>query len=722
MSKHIYLALVLHNNQPLGNFSEVYEYNFSRAYEPLISLLERYPTIQLTLHYTGSLLDWLKEHQPDFIERLKVLAQRKQIELLSGGYYEPILASIPDEDKIGQIQKLNQTLKQLFGTNPQGIWLAERVWEPGLAKPIAQAGIKYSVLDDTHFKMVGKIEAETFGYYLTEEQGYKLAIFPGPQTLRYIIPWEKVEKTVEFLREHADESGPVATIGDDGEKFGSWPGTYKLIYEQKWLENLFQAIQQNSEWLHTTRLGDYYQSHAPLGLIYLPTASYSEMLEWALPAKTGADFARLKKALQAKAGQDEAAALALNFIRGGFWRNFLVKYPEINTQHKKMYYVSQKVAAIKNQAQYEQARDLVWQGQCNETYWHGVFGGIYLPHLRTATYAALIEAEKLADASKQAGKWLEAEQFDFDYDGKPEVLINGDVQNLYFDPADGGSLFEWDFRPRNFNLLNVLTRRPEAYHQNLLETAQKQVEQAENQPEGREILLAALSNRKEAGLESLLHYDRYRRASFLDHFLTPEVTLDDFYRSEYSEISDFVRQPYEFEVKKGKKGNKLKLKLWREGQLKIGEEQKLIQVSKRFKFEAGSNQFEVKYTLTNIGSEILNTIFGFETNYGLNSGHADDSFYTINGTRPENSYLDSRGESEGVQNLSLENNWFKLGVSLEFEHPAKLWRFPIETVQNSEGGLERVYQASCLLSHWTITLNPGESWISRIKFSLNQLD
>jgi predicted glycosyl hydrolase (DUF1957 family) len=35
------------------------------------------------------------------------------------------------------------------------MWLAERVWEPHLAKPIAEAGVEYVILDDNHFKAAG---------------------------------------------------------------------------------------------------------------------------------------------------------------------------------------------------------------------------------------------------------------------------------------------------------------------------------------------------------------------------------------------------------------------------------------------------------------------------------------------------------------------------------------------------------------------------------------
>ena len=83
------------------------------------------------------------------------------------------------------------------------------------------------------------------------------------------------------------------------------------------------------------------------------------------------------------------------FVRGGFWRNFMIKYPEINVMHKKMLRVSEKLSNAKNTDRLDLANDALWAGQCNCPYWHGVFGGLYLAHLRHAIFSNLIMAEKI---------------------------------------------------------------------------------------------------------------------------------------------------------------------------------------------------------------------------------------------------------------------------------------------------------------------------------------
>jgi alpha-amylase len=166
--KGICLGLVIHNHQPVGNYPFVFEQVYHDAYLPFLEALERHPGVRVSLHYSGSLLDWLRDNRPDFIPRVAALVGRGQVEIMTGGYYEPILPIIPDGDKLGQIAKLSQAVRQLFGQEPTGLWLAERVWEPHLPAPLARSGVRWTVVDDSHFRRLGMPESDLAGYFITE--------------------------------------------------------------------------------------------------------------------------------------------------------------------------------------------------------------------------------------------------------------------------------------------------------------------------------------------------------------------------------------------------------------------------------------------------------------------------------------------------------------------------------------------------------------------------
>ncbi len=460
-SRRISLALTLHNHQPIGNFGWVFGEVFDRAYKPMVDALTRHPSVSVGLHYTGPLLEWLRAERPRFIDDLRALVDREQVEILGGGLYEPVLASLPERDRVGQLARMADTVEATFGRRPTGAWLAERVWEPDVPRSLGAAGYGWTILDDAHLRAAAIPEDAMWGPYTTEDQGRVLRVFGTEQGLRYRIPFHDVDEVIAYLREHATEAGDrVGTMGDDGEKFGGWPTTYEHCWGKgRWVERFFKALEANADWLATVRPSDWLASHAPIGRVYVPTGSYAEMGEWALPPDESRAFAvALRRAQEAKAPE-------ARWLRGAFWRNFQVKYREVNDLHKQMLRASDKVEAIPHDAAREAALDHLFRGQSNDCYWHGLFGGIYIAHMRAATFANLIAAEDAAD--RALGTSVGSELRDLDLDGRDEVRLSTDGQVVAIKLDEGGGIGSWDIRAARHALAGVLRRRPEAHHETL---------------------------------------------------------------------------------------------------------------------------------------------------------------------------------------------------------------------------------------------------------------
>ncbi len=717
----IHFGLVFHNHQPVGNFPWVFQQVYEESYLPMIEALEQHPKVRLALHYTGSLLDWLHEAHPEFLKRIAVLVQRNQVEIVSGGYYEPILPSIPDSDKIAQIHRLTKRLSRDFGVKARGMWIAERVWEPSLPRLICEAGIEWTVLDDVHFKSVGLEDSDLYGYYVTEEQGSVLKIYATSKAMRYTIPWRPAAETIEALRSLATPDGKrIVVMGDDGEKFGSWPGTSAYCWgttkQPGWVEEFFTALEQNSDWLHMTPLGEYARCYPALGRVYIPTSSYIEMTEWALPPKKSHLFGTLLHQLE-KEHRDNI----LQFMRGGFWRTFLVRYPEVNNQHKKMLRVHDAVYAAG--ATEHTGLVQLWKAQANDTYWHGLFGGIYMGHVRSAIYHHLIKAENAADRVRFGdGHWQRHEFTDFDRDSQNELIIESDQQNLYIDPQRGGTLFEWDLRRSMHNLLSVMTRREEGYHQTLRNYEQERrrreasalqniTHQADSE-EGTQPASPHISVRtKEPNLDRHLVVDRYRRHSLIDHFLPPGTTLPDFARVQFEEMGNFVEHPYDTEVRQDSHG--INVTLTRHGHVRrSGALGPLpVHLSKNLFIPFGEEKLVVRYTIENRAHTRLQTRFACEWNiHLLGGGGNDQAYYHIDGHKLDSERFDSTGEVHQVRSLRIGNSWIHQHIGFSLSEAATLWRFSIETVTGSEAGFERNHQGSCLTLLWPLLLEDGESW------------
>jgi 4-alpha-glucanotransferase len=469
MTPNVYLCLVLHNHQPIGNFDGVFEQAYQDSYLPFLDVFEPFERLAISLHTSGPLMMWLAERHPEYLDRVRLLVDAGRIEIIGGPQYEPIMTMLPRRDRIGQITAYTQWLERNLGANVSGMWTPERVWESSLTSDIAEAGIAYTVLDDFHFRAAGLTDEQLTGYFITEDDGRLLRIFPGSEKLRYTIPFAPVHETIDYCRQIAySNPGAVLTFGDDGEKFGTWPDTKIHVYDRGWLRSFLTALTEQSQWLHTVTLADAIRSTSPVGKVYLPDCSYREMTEWSLPTSQQSHYEDVTHAMD----HDERWPQLKTFVRGGFWRNFKMKYAEANEMYARMMDVSQRLQTAEaegaDSCDLAIARDHLYRGQCNCPYWHGAFGGIYLPHLRNAVFHHLIEADNIlerlaeqsADARGATAGAASASVGDFDFDGMQEVRLSNQQLCAWVSPGRGGRLYELDVRAIGHNLLATMQRRP----------------------------------------------------------------------------------------------------------------------------------------------------------------------------------------------------------------------------------------------------------------------
>lgn len=703
----IQFIFALHDHQPVGNFDHVFRDAFQKAYLPFLELIEAYPQFRVALHHTGPLLQWIADNERGYLERLGVLVARNQVELLGGAFYEPILPIIPEADRVGQIVAMSDWIESVFGVRPRGMWLAERVWEPSLPRAMRAAGIEFTVLDDSHFKSVGRAENECLGYYLTEEQGDTVAVFPINETLRHRIPYAAPEDVIGHLRTLADDKvARTATMADDGEKFGVWPDSHWHCYQNGWMARFVEMVVNNREWVHMRHFSEVLDETAPLGRVYLPTASYVEMMEWAMPPRSIAEYRALLDRMKER-GETSAAR---TFVRAGFWRSFFSKYEESNHLHKKMLHVSRKLAALPEElhatAPYATALDHLWQGQCNCGYWHGVFGGLYLTNLRNALYGHLIAADAAADALGHGDDkdWVSFSAVDFACEGERDLMVETPAQVLHLRPHAGGMMVEHDLRAWNFNVLDTLMRRRESYHERLLESAGKD---------------AGDQRVKEGNLTDHLAVDWYRRGALIDHFVDESATPEDFRAAVYPELGDFVTGAYEAQWKTTKGGGSVTLH--RTGQVETPEGPVAVRVEKTITFRSAAAGMAVAYKVENLGERRLVTRFGVEFNVNLLAGDAPDRVHEVDGVKDlGNDRMVSIGALDGVSRFRVRDGWRPLVIEWSLSQPATHWRLPIETVSSSEAGIERVYQSTVVMPLWALDLAPGQSFEATINMGVRE--
>jgi len=459
------LLFGVHAHQPAGNFPEVLDQAHELSYRPFLDTLYRFPAFRFAAHFSGPLLDYLLERYPRDMQCLREMVARGQVELFGGGDTEPVLAAIPHRDRVAQLAALAEKLERKLGAAPTGAWLTERVWESSVVTALVESGTRYVTVDDYHFLCAGKTVAELDGCFTTEEGGARIDLYPISEALRYRIPFAPAAETVEFIGARA---GGAAIYFDDIEKFGIWPETHEWVYGKGWLEAFVRGVLE-SDRIETLTFREHRARAATRGIVYLPTASYIEMNEWTLPAPAAHAYTGLV-AREKEAGRYEAGKA---FLRGGIWRNFLSRYPEANWMHKRMLQLSERVAALPRGTPTDALRRLLHLGQANDAYWHGLFGGLYLPHLRRAVYGALIGLEARLDAIAPRPA---RERIDLDADGVDELFIQNRELQAVLKLDGSASLVELDAYALAQNFGDTLRRHEEHYHRTALEAQGSQHE------------------------------------------------------------------------------------------------------------------------------------------------------------------------------------------------------------------------------------------------------
>jgi hypothetical protein len=707
MHPAVRFVFVLHDHQPVGNFDGVFEQAYLDSYRPFLDLLERHPGIRLALHTSGPLAEWLDRHHPDYLDRLAGLAARGQIEIVGGGFYEPVLAMLPARDRIAQITSYTRWLERRLRTQVSGMWIAERVWDPGMTRDVAAAGIEWTILDDSHFKAAGLTDDQLDRHWLTEGDGATLAVFPVSERLRYVIPFAAPEATLDHLRYLATRrQGALAVFGDDGEKFGVWPDTHRTCFSEGWLARFFELLEANRDWIEMCLPSEVVRDTPPAGTAWLPECSYREMTEWVLPPESQLACV----AARTLASGDDRLATVARFIRGGSWRNFRMRYPEANEMYARMMAVSTRLDGLRaalgvDRMGLAEAEQALHRGQCNCAYWHGAFGGIYLPHLRNAIYTELIAADAALDrAEGRTGPRLDATQGDVDFDGRDEIRVTSDVLDCWLAPARGGIVYELDLRGPRHNLLATLDRRPEAYHAQVLA----------GPGSARSIVDASqVAKFKQEGLERMVRYDRTRRKSLVDHFWDVDVAAAAIIDGSACERGDFAEGSYTHEIQRC--ADRVELRLTRAGNA-WGIP---FTLSKTLCVRPGSPTIEIAYMLSDLPADFRQHL-AVELNFAGMPAQADGRFF-----------YDASGQSLGelgtcldlpaAHSLGLVDDWLGIDAALAIGPAsngaeAGIWTFPIQTVSQSEGGFELVHQSVVVMPHWIVTPDPPGNW--RVAFTL----
>lgn len=639
------LLFGIHCHQPIDNFDHVVYEIIEKSYEPFFTILKEFPNFKCSVHFSGWLFEFIQKNRPTLFSLMQEISS--QIEFFTGGYYEPILASIPSCDRVAQIKMLSSFIEKNFNQTPKGLWLTERIWDDSIIDDLQKCQIEYVIVDDYHLIAAGHDMHNLNGYFISENSNHTIALFPINKALRYVIPFASIEKTKETLHAIANDEGKnAAIIFDDGEKFGVWPKTYEKVYEQNWLRDFFQTTLED-ETIEVQTFNEYYAQNHAISLAYLPTVSYHEMQEWSILPNLAHDYKNLV----------EQNSQLEYLIRGGIWKNFFIKYQESNWLHKRSLELSRK---NNNSAKFKKA---LYKTQCNDVLWHGIFGGIYLPNLRDNAYKYIIECENILNLDSCS------EIIDINLNSYDEYKFFTPELLSIIDCKNGGQIVELDLRDVGFNLQNTLTRYKEIYHEKIEKSVQEDELESKKQKEE----TSTIHNNVLTTNEDLdFHVDWYLKKSAIDHISDTSFTLQSFQANSFKEYSDFANQP--FDVLSHTK-NMLDLK--RDGGIYKDSKYPTL-LNKSFKFN--KNQIQTSIEMSSTFEEELFYIGEWNLHFNnydallINQQAIEDTMTLYTST------------------LTIEDNVLNKTFTFSFEKKTEIFIFKIKSISQSEAGVDYTTQ------------------------------
>lgn len=549
------LLIGTYNSEPPGSVNDQLERKYQNSYKPFLKVLYEFPKVRASLHYSGILFEWFEEKHPEILIIINEMVKRGQLELIGGGFYDPIFPIIPGKDRINQIELLTTYIRKKFGKRPRGFWLTGRVWEPYICSSIRNSGMSYIFLEEKQFERAGLDGYDLYKPYYTEDLGKVLTVLPIHTNLVKSGYNKNPGDFLDTLVSVRKTDAMVISLMFEGKCI-----TNKKV---KWFKELFTLLTSSySRYFDFIKSGDYVRSLTVLKKIYFPASSGGNIEYWALSPQKQTEWKKMKKKHNSK---------NIHFCYpSGYFRQFLSKYEKSNLLYSKMLYTHNLVSQLRSdKSRKKSAGEEILKSQSHFAYWHGEHLGFYNHNTRQQAYKYLINAEKNIREKGIFSTHLQA--VDFDMDGGDEYIYHGQFINAYVHRM-GARLFELDYMITSWNYLNTIRRYYESYH---------------------------------SYEDSKTEVDRNPRDAFVDHFFKENISQGEFENVEYTELGDFASGL--FDLKEIDREHK-EFTLVKEGNI----EKNALRLEKRYNFK--KNLIEVTYKITNISEEKFQCLFATEIN------------------------------------------------------------------------------------------------------------
>ncbi len=400
--------------------------------------------IPFNLHLSGTLLEAILWHHPDFLIHLRDLRREGLLDLVGSCYGQNIMRFFSDRHNLNQLNEEITLYRQHLGVEAQDLkifWLPERVWDTKRLAPLLtdkklpNRGYEYVLVDDRLFYPVkdGSVSRKVFDLGRKRshtdfcacriDQSNGLTALPISSFLRHNIPpqdsLEGLEKHFRWLAAENFKSkcSLIAIYGDDLEKSAGCCGWLQRGTER--YETFLKWLVKNS-WVHPVKLNEW--------------AGRCDTCE--IPIEVGTYYE-----MSRHFGAGEDYEKWYHDPKWGKYRNYYA-------------WSEEKVSEVSAKGANPSLMKMAWKhllASAWETAWHtppyGTHGSNSSPQEPSPWIKAIASHSRHAAIIAEAAYWMKhkdqtsrAYLQDIDHDGEDELILKNDWIFAVFSPACGGRL------------------------------------------------------------------------------------------------------------------------------------------------------------------------------------------------------------------------------------------------------------------------------------------
>ncbi len=418
--------------------TEVLERSYQKIYRKLFSFLYSHPKVHISFAFNGRTLTWFEEKHPEYLQLLRELTARKQIEIIGGAFYSPALPLLFPMDRNGQIELMTSTLRRTIGKRPRGMSLFCSSWDPGLIPCLQSSTMEYAFLDSSLIPP----EKLCCLPHLVSEQGKSIKILPLSENLKPEFSkdfsadsyFKNLRETALYMAKRGDFASAVP------ERVLALSLDIDLISElvsNDLLESFFEMARFEDEenGIKLSTPIEFLYKNPQVIPSYIPAGISSSVAVWAKnPYKKSGETGHFPSTVY----------------------DFLLSYPRCKALYNRMTYVGMLISQCRgDKIRKKVAREKLWTVQGGEAFVcseDGLFAG---NEIRQYAYKGLTEAEKTA---RQCAPFKDSiTSYDYTGNGRPDYICS---MQQYFAviSSTAGSIVEFDSMKSCINYTDNLHR------------------------------------------------------------------------------------------------------------------------------------------------------------------------------------------------------------------------------------------------------------------------